>query len=99
MQKMVGALVTVNLKIGPQVRGRLLTIDAQWNMMLQRPVEQWVNGTLAAVDDADVFVRCHNVVDFGVLRGTQDPATVKILQDMGIRPGEGWDDSPPAPSS
>lgn len=99
MQKMVGALVTVTLKIGPQVRGRLLTIDEQWNMMLQRPVEQWVNGTLAAVDDADVFVRSHNVVDFGVLRGSKDPATVKILQDMGIRPGEGWDDSPPAPSS
>lgn len=97
MEKMVGAMVTVNLKMGPQVRGRLQSIDGQMNMMLQRPVEQWVNGTLVSVDDADVFVRCHNVLDFGVVRGTEDPATVKILQDLGIRPAEDWDDSPTAP--
>jgi small nuclear ribonucleoprotein (snRNP)-like protein len=92
MQKMIGALVTVSLKVGPQLRGRLKDIDVQMNIMLQRPVEQWVNGTLAAVDDGDVFVRCHNVIDFGVLRGTEDPATVQILEDLGIRPGRGWDD-------
>jgi small nuclear ribonucleoprotein (snRNP)-like protein len=95
MQKMIGALVTVTLKIGPQIRGRLLSIDKQWNIMLQKPVEQWVNNTLVAVDEADVFVRYHNVIDFGVLRGTEDPATVTILQDMGLRPGEeGWGDEP-----
>lgn len=95
MAKMVGAMVTVNLKMGPQVRGRLLSIDEQMNMVLGRPVEQWVNGTLASVDDADVFIRCHNVVDFGVVRGTDDPATVEILQDLGIRSGEGWEDQDP----
>jgi small nuclear ribonucleoprotein (snRNP)-like protein len=100
MQKMIGALVTVSLKVGPQLRGRLKDIDVQMNIMLQRPVEQWVNGTLAAVDDGDVFVRCHNVIDFGVLRGTEDPATVQILEDLGIRPGRGWDDEPAhAPSA
>ena len=99
MQKMVGAIVTVSLKVGPQLRGRLQAIDGQMNMMLQRPVEQWVNGTLAEVDDNEVFVRCHNVVDFGVLRGTEDPATVQILEDIGIRPGRDWDDCPPGASA
>ena len=151
MGKMVGAMVTVNLKIGPQLCGRLQTIDTQMNMLLGRPVQQWVNGTvrlsacvcafvcactrttctpaviypqvtfhfsasgqermaadsvhvpdvrcfcacsqLVSVDDADVFVRCHNVIDFGVLKGTEDPATVKILHDIGIRCGEGWNET------
>jgi small nuclear ribonucleoprotein (snRNP)-like protein len=92
MQKMVGALVTVNLKIGPQLRGRLASIDDQMNILLSRPVEQWVNETLASVDDADIFVRHSNVVDFGVLYGTEDPATHEILRSIGITPGEGWDD-------
>ena len=46
MGRMVGAMVTVNLKIGPQLCGRLQTIDAQMNMLLGRPVQQWVNGTV-----------------------------------------------------
>ena len=87
MGKMVGAMVTVNLKIGPKLCGRLASIDAQMNMLLEKPVEQWVNGTLASIDDADVFVRCHNVIDFGVVHGSTDPATVKILSEIGIVPG------------
>lgn len=94
MGKMVGAMVTVNLKIGPKLCGRLASIDAQMNMMLEKPVEQWVNGTLAAVDDCDMFVRCHNVIDFGVLRGSTDPTTLKILSEIGVRPREGLDHSP-----
>ena len=48
---------------------------------------------LVSVDEADVFVRCHNVIDFGVLKGTEDPATVKILHDIGIRRDEGWNET------
>ena len=101
MARMVGALVTVNLKIGPQLRGRLLSIDEQMNMLLQKPVEQWVDGALVTVDNSDIFVRCHNVVDFGVVRGTEDPATVKILEDIGIRPVRDLDkvNGPPTSAS
>jgi len=93
MQKMVGAMVAVSLKVGPRLCGRLASIDAQMNMVLEKPVEQWVNGTLASVDDADVFVRCHNVIDFGVLQGTTDHATVKILEQIGIRSPSKRDDA------
>ena len=86
-------MVAVSLKVGPRLCGRLASIDAQMNMVLEKPVEQWVNGTLASVDDADVFVRCHNVIDFGVLQGTTDHATVKILEQIGIRSPSKRDDA------